>query len=94
MAAKWRILVGNPMRRSHSRRTCGAVFRILGMVLILGVLIPLSSALLALNFLWSLPGIAIDAWEDWRFHMRCHPNCGYTLWQAIQMQLRFWWADL
>jgi hypothetical protein len=64
------------------------------MLLILVVIIPLVWALFAANFLWSAPGIARDAWQDWRFHVRRYPNCGYTLWQAIQMQLRFWWADL
>ena len=82
------------MRRSHSLRVCGSAARILGMLLILAVLIPLSSALLVANFLWSTPGIARDAWQDWRFHMRRHPGCGYTLWQAVQMQARFWWVGL
>lgn len=82
------------MRGPSSLRTCGSVVRILGMLLILGVLIPLVSTLFVANFLWSSPGIIRDAWQDWRFHIRRHPGCGYTLRQAIQMQVRFWVAGL
>jgi hypothetical protein len=94
MAAKWRILVGNPMKRSHSLRTCGLLMRLLVSVLIMVVLVPLAWLLTLIRAVWFAPLILRDAWQDWSFHMRRYPGCEYKLWQAIQFHTRLWWSDL
>lgn len=47
-----------------------------------------------LLFLLMAPAVVRCAWDDWRFHVRRYPGCGYTLLQALRMHFRIWWREV
>jgi hypothetical protein len=78
------------MRSSQTLRVVGLTVRVLATFFALAVLVPLVWLLFVLHALWHAPQMIRSAWEDWRFHARRTPGCGYTLCQALRIQARLW----
>lgn len=75
---------------TNLRRAVGTAM----MLALIAAWIPLLWLSYGLHLVISLPRLLTSAWQDWRFHTRRTPDCGYTLWQSVRFSFRMWWQEV